>query len=63
MLWDARRVDEAQRRVARMLRDDPLRLHNDLTDEQLDLDARMMAAQIVSNVLSALADKKSVYDG
>jgi hypothetical protein len=43
--------EEATRKVAAALRNDPLRRHSGLSDEQLDLDARVFAAQIVDALL------------
>ena len=55
--WDYDRVTEAVCRVEATLHSDPLRMHTNLTAEQLALDSRMMAKQVVSNVLLALDGK------
>jgi len=45
---------EARQRVEDMLNGDPLRRHTTLTPEQFALDSKLMAKQILANVLSAL---------
>lgn len=53
-VWEDRAVADAVRRVESMLNGDPLRHHSGLTPEQFALDSRIMAKQVVGQVLAAL---------
>lgn len=55
--FDNERVAEAVQRVESMLNGDPLRRHTTLTAEQFALDSRLMAKQVVTNVLTALKNE------
>ena len=54
-------VAQAVERVEGMLNGDPLRRRSQLTAEQFALDSRLMAKQVVSNVLRALKHEPRQY--